>query len=70
MEAEDTYSLHGTGVGVCSNELECVEFMSLKNFMRELVPREGAYTAMTNLNSHGPAPLQPQMFGVKISFVA
>ena len=28
----DAYSLHGTGVGVCSNELECAAFASSRNF--------------------------------------
>ena len=36
----DAYSLHGTGVGVCSNELECVAFASTRNFTRGSTPRE------------------------------
>ena len=31
---DDAYSLHRTGVGVCSNELKCVAFASSKNFTR------------------------------------
>ena len=38
---DDAYSLHGTGVGVCSNELECVAFASSRNFTRGLTHREG-----------------------------
>ena len=34
------YSLHRTGVGMCSNELEGAVFASPRNFTRELVPRE------------------------------
>ena len=47
-------SLHGAGVGVCSNELEGVGFASSRNFTRGSVPREKARpcTAMTNLSSH------------------
>ena len=33
-EGDNTYSLHRTGVGLCSNELEGVAFVSLGNFMR------------------------------------
>ena len=38
---EDAYSLHGTGAGVCSNELQCVAFASSRNFTRGSIPREG-----------------------------
>ena len=37
----DAYSLHRTGVGVCSNELECVAFASSRNFTRGSTPQEG-----------------------------
>ena len=40
VEGDDTYSLHRAGVGVCSNELEDAAFVSSKNFMQGLVPRE------------------------------
>ena len=33
MERDDTYSLHGTGVGVYSNKLKGVPFASSRNFM-------------------------------------
>ncbi len=38
---DDTYSLHRTGVGVCSNELLCVAFASSRNFTRGSTPRIG-----------------------------
>ena len=38
---DDAYSLHRTGVGVCSNEPECVAFASSRNFTRGSTPREG-----------------------------
>ena len=38
---DDAYSLHGTGAGVCSNELQCVAFAWLKSFTRGSTPREG-----------------------------
>ena len=37
---DDAYSLHRTGVGVCSNALECVAFASSRNFRRGSTPRE------------------------------
>ena len=37
---DDAYGLHGTGVGVCSNEPECVAFASSRNFTRGSTPRE------------------------------
>ena len=41
MEGDYTYIIHGTSVGVCSNELEGVAFALSKNFTRGLVPRNG-----------------------------
>ena len=38
---DDAYSLHRTGAGVCSNELQCVAFASSRNFTRASTPREG-----------------------------
>ena len=38
---DDAYGLHRTGVGVCSNELECVAFASSRNFTCGSTPREG-----------------------------
>ena len=40
-KADDAYSLHRTGVGMCSNEQECVAFASSRNFTRGSTPREG-----------------------------
>ena len=37
---DDAYSLNKTGVGVCSNKLECVAFASSRNFTRGLTSRE------------------------------
>ena len=37
----DAYSLHGTGVGVCLNKLECAAFASSRNFTRGSTPRKG-----------------------------
>ena len=57
-------------MGVCSNELEGVAFALSKIFTQESVPQRDPCTAMTNLSSHGLAPLQAQRFGIEISFVA
>ena len=38
---DDAYDLHGTGAGVCSNELQCVAFASSRNFKRGSTSREG-----------------------------
>ena len=35
---DDTYSLLRTGLGVCSNELECVAFASSRNFTQGSTP--------------------------------
>ena len=35
---DDAYSLHGTGAGVCSNELQCVASASSRNFTCGLIP--------------------------------
>ena len=66
------YSTHGIGVGVCSNELEDIACLSLRNFMRgggrSLV--RSPVTTITHLSSHGLALLQVQRFCSKISFWA
>ena len=49
------YSLHETGLGMCSNNLEGVAFASLRNFTRGAVSQGGT---LCNLSSHGPALLQ------------
>ena len=68
-EGNDSYSLHGTGVGMCLNEQEDVAFTSSRNLRGAFLER-GPCTAMTNLSSHGPASLQAQRFGIEITFVA
>ena len=70
MEGDDTYSIHRTSMGVCSNDLESVAFASSRNFTRGWSLERGPCTAKTNLSSHGLAPLQAQRFGIEISFVA
>ena len=38
---DDSYSVHRTGMGVCSNEQECVACALSRNFTRGLTPEEG-----------------------------
>ena len=45
---DDTYSLLRTGLGVCSNKLECVTFASSRNFKQGSTPREGALCNFLN----------------------
>ena len=45
------YSLHRTGVGVCSNELECVAFASSRDFTR-FDPSRGDHVPFFYANLH------------------
>ena len=57
-------------MGVCSNKLEGVAFALSRNLHGGRSLERGPRTAMTNLSSRGPAPLQTQRFDIEISFVA
>ena len=69
-EGNNKYSLHETGAGVCSNELEGVAFVSSGNSTQGRSLARAPCTAMTNLSSRRHASLQSQRFGKEISFVA
>ena len=58
-------------MGVCLNELEGVVF-TLSRDLRRVSPLRGAHAlaAISNLSSHGHAPLQAKKFGIEISSVA
>ena len=66
VEDDNMYSLHGAGVSVCTNELEGLAFASSRKFTWGSVPRECTLHCNGKLEySHGPAPLQPQRFGIE-----
>ena len=69
-KGDETYSLHGAGVSVYSNKLEGVAFASSRTLRGGRSLERGLCTAVTNLSSHGHAPLQAQRFGIEINFVA
>ena len=57
---DDAYSLHKTGVGVCSNKPECVAFVSSRNFTRGSTPREGTRCIMFLILLRKPSPVRAE----------
>ena len=57
-KADDAYSLHRTGVGMCSNEQECVAFASSRNFTRGSTPRKGTLCIIFFIFLRKPFPVR------------
>ena len=54
---DDVYDLHRTGVGVCSNELQCVAFASSRNFTQESSHRDGTWCIIFLIFLRKPFPV-------------